>query len=105
MRKFAAAIPKERQQQHPVLFAAWLHFELGNIHPFVDGNGRAARLLLNLALLQAGYPLAVIPPVRRAEYIQSLEAASLGRGTEPYLNLMLDVVHSSTHDYRRLLKA
>ncbi|MEW6520361.1 MAG: Fic family protein [Thermodesulfobacteriota bacterium] len=44
---------------HPIVFAAWLHIRLVSIHPFVDGNGRTARLVMNLALLQAGYPITI----------------------------------------------
>jgi Fic family protein len=43
------------------------------IHPFVDGNGRIARLLINTSLLQDGYMIAIIPPILRQEYIELLE--------------------------------
>jgi Fic family protein len=45
---------------HPVILAAELHERLATIHPFVDGNGRTARLVMNLILLQEGYPIANI---------------------------------------------
>jgi len=54
MRSFIAAIPDNMSKNHPIEFAAVIHKELVTIHPFIDGNGRAARLLMNLALLQAG---------------------------------------------------
>lgn len=59
---------------HPVQYAADLHFRFVSIHPFVDGNGRTARLLMNLALLQAGYPVVNIQPdpASRSQYIQAL---------------------------------
>lgn len=65
----------ERGSMHPVEFAAQLHKRFVFIHPFKDGNGRVARLLMNLALIQRGYIPAVIPPVLRAEYISLLEKA------------------------------
>jgi Fic family protein len=43
------------QDLHPVALAAWVHCELGRIHPFVDGNGRLSRLLLNAILVRGGY--------------------------------------------------
>lgn len=64
-----------RGDYHPVEFAAELHKRFVFIHPFIDGNGRIARLLMNTALIQEGYMLAIIPPVLRHEYIALLERA------------------------------
>ena len=58
---------------HPVEYAAMIHAKFVNIHPFIDGNGRVARLLMNLALLQAGYNITIIPPVVRADYIRAIQ--------------------------------
>lgn len=66
---------QEREQLHPVEFAAELHKRFVFIHPFKDGNGRVARLLMNLALIQDGYLPAVIPPILRMDYISLLERA------------------------------
>ncbi|NXK92303.1 FICD transferase, partial [Formicarius rufipectus] len=63
---------------HPVELAALAHYKLVYIHPFVDGNGRTARLLLNLILLQAGYPPVTVRKEQRAEYYHVLEAANEG---------------------------
>lgn len=68
-------IKQERSQMHPVEFAAQLHKRFVFIHPFKDGNGRVARLLMNLALIQDGYLPAVIPPILRMDYITFLERA------------------------------
>jgi len=62
MKAFVDRIPDQRAAYHPIQFAAIIHEELVTIHPFIDGNGRAARLLMNLALLQAGYPSGDHPP-------------------------------------------
>ena len=58
---------------HPVILAAELHKRFVFIHPFIDGNGRLARLLMNLALMRNDYNIAIIPAVTRAEYITALE--------------------------------
>ena len=63
---------------HPVELAAEAHYRLVTIHPFTDGNGRAARLLMNMILLMSGYPAAIIRKRDRLAYIDSLEKVQLG---------------------------
>lgn len=68
-------VQKERDEYHPMEFAARLHKCFVFIHPFKDGNGRVARLLMNLALIQDGYLPVVVPPVLRLDYVSLLERA------------------------------
>ncbi len=63
---------------HPVLKAARAHYDLVAIHPFVDGNGRTARLLMNLLLVRSGFPPALLPVTLRAQYYDALEQANKG---------------------------
>lgn len=76
------------------------HYRLTAIHPFSDGNGRTARLLMNLTLLRAGYvPVAVRPEDRKA-YLDSLEHASLtGGDLAPFQQIMHDRLHDTLVDY------
>jgi Fic family protein len=69
---------QEAQALHPVELAALAHSRLVDIHPFVDGNGRTARLLMNLILLSNGYPLAIIRNEDRSRYYDLLEKAHQG---------------------------
>jgi len=69
---------KRRETEHPVFLAADLHFGIVHVHPFKDGNGRTARLAMNLHLLQSGYPPLAIMPPEKPEYIETLERAHLG---------------------------
>ncbi len=62
----------------PVERAAFMHHGIASIHPFADGNGRAARLATNFILLAAGYPPVSIPTELRGDYYNSLEAADSG---------------------------
>ena len=103
MKIFTDKIPEYRKKFHPVEFAAIIHKELVMIHPFIDGNGRAARLLMNLALLQAGYPIAVIPPVLRREYLNSLNMIHQGK-EKPFISLIAGVCYESSKEYLRLLE-
>ncbi len=106
MKKFVTDIPRLRKKYHPVEYAALLHKELVTIHPFVDGNGRAARLLMNLALLQSGYVIAIIPPILRNEYINAIKKTQTVPQTDaPFINFISAMVYESMRDYLRLLKA
>lgn len=68
----------EAMSLHPVEFSALAHYKLVYIHPFVDGNGRTSRLLMNLILMQAGYPPVTIRKEQRSEYYHVLELANEG---------------------------
>lgn len=96
-------IPGKRKENHPVEFAAILHRELVTIHPFIDGNGRAGRLLMNLVLLQAGYPVAIIPPVLRREYLDTLNKTHKG-DNKPFNKFIAGVCYESAKEYLRLLE-
>ena len=75
MSEFVIRAHAIRKENHPVVAAALIHKEFEFIHPFVDGNGRVGRLLMNLVLLQSGFVSAVIPTISRRDYIQALEKA------------------------------
>jgi Fic family protein len=64
---------KERNNFHPVLFAAEANIRLGNIHPFTDGNGRVSRLVMNTCLFQDRYFPVSIPVLKRLEYFNLIE--------------------------------
>lgn len=100
-------VPKQRKKLHSVSFAAWLHLQLVGIHPFIDGNGRTARLAMNLALVQDGYPVTVIPPVRRAEYIRALErehTKRLNRAEDSFEHFTAECVEQALIEYLRLFE-
>ena len=92
---------EERGQYHPVEFAAQLHKRFVFIHPFIDGNGRISRLLMNTALIQDGYMLTVIPPVLRQDYISLLEEAH--RDDRPFMDFIAERVLESEKEIMRLL--
>ena len=91
-----------KKKLHPVELAAQVHKDFVFIHPFIDGNGRVARLLTNLVLIQAGYLLVIIPPVVRAEYISSLEKAHTDDAD--FRRFIAERVLETQRDYLRLLK-
>jgi len=102
MKEFVLSISELKETLHPVALAAKLHERIATIHPFVDGNGRTARLVMNLFLLQKGYPIIIIPPILRNDYIASIRLANTGN-TEPFFNFISYVEYESSKDYLRLL--
>ena len=68
----AMASPNARR--NALMTAAYLHAKLVDIHPFADGNGRTARLLMNLVLLRLGHPPCTISPEDRLAYFGALDA-------------------------------
>lgn len=90
----------EEKTNHPVELAALAHHRLVAIHPFMDGNGRTARLVMNLILMRAGYPPTVIQRINRRQYNRVLDQADagkpaalvnfVGRAVERSLNLYLE---------------
>lgn len=104
MREFADQIPALKEQYHPAHFAAIIHAKLVTIHPFVDGNGRTARLLMNLALLQSGYVITIIPPILRTAYISAIRQANRGI-MRPFLEFISEMVYESCKEYLRLIKS
>ena len=64
---------KNKENIHPILLASQIHAKFVNIHPFVDGNGRTARLIMNLILMQTGFPPAIIQNATKQDYYLALQ--------------------------------
>lgn len=103
MQEFIASLPALKNKLHAIEFAAMVHALFVNIHPFIDGNGRVARLLMNLALLQAGYNITIIPPVVRADYIRALQASN-HNDFEPFINFISEMVYEAQKEYIKILE-
>ena len=78
--------------------AAACHAWFAQIHPFVDGNGRTARILMNLILMRAGYPIAVITREDRTRYYDALEESQSSDLT-PFIALLLESVEETLEEY------
>ncbi len=93
-----------KHRLHPVLFAGEAHYKLVTIHPFVDGNGRTARLLMNLLLMMYGYPPAIIRKRDRLTYISSLEKAQLGGSKFDFEKIIFNAVNRSLDIYLQTVR-
>jgi Fic family protein len=101
MAGFVKWMAENEGRLHPVEFAALVHQKFVYIHPFVDGNGRMARLLMNLALLRAGWTIAIIPPICRHDYIATLDKA--GRSPTPFVLFVRDRIIETQRELLRLM--
>jgi len=102
MKEFIISIKELRGKKHPVELAAITHKDFVNIHPFVDGNGRVARLLMNLILLQEGYNIALISPVLRVQYLQAIKKSY--RDDKDFIKFIAEAVYETQKEYIRLMK-
>lgn len=84
---------------NPVIISAEAHLKFVSIHPFVDGNGRTARLLMNLLLMQEGYPPAIIRPEDRVAYLDALEKAYMENDFVDFYELIAHAVDRSLDIY------
>ena len=103
MKKFIEKLPQLKEKLHAVEYAAMIHALFVNIHPFIDGNGRVARLIMNLALLQAGYNITIIPPVVRADYIRALQDSN-HNNFQPFINFISEMVLEAQKEYLRIIE-
>lgn len=104
MRNLMAWLKKDTKKLHPVETAAVLHHKLVHIHPFADGNGRTSRLVMNLLLMRAGYPLAIILKNDRRRYYRVLGQADRGN-EEPLILFVAQAVERSLDLYLRTFES
>lgn len=72
------------------------HFMFVYIHPYMDGNGRMGRFLMNLMLASGGYPWTIVPLERRTDYMAALESASVGGDIKPCAKFLAELTRSDT---------
>ena len=80
------------------------HFRLTAIHPFGDGNGRTARLLMNLMLIRGGYPPIAVRPEDRTAYLDALERGSLAEDLNPFQVFMHQRLDATLAEYLGVLR-
>jgi len=106
MREFVEELNSKKDSLHPVVLAAFAHRRLVDIHPFANGNGRIARLLMNMVLLNKGYQIISIPPTLRHEYISALKASQreYSPNDREFLKLIAECESEAQKDYFRMFR-
>ncbi len=83
---------KNKKKLHPLILAAYFHSAFETIHPFVDGNGRVGRLLMNLILYKNKYPMVNIPNKKKYKYYKALESSQLNGDLMPLVKFLFDIL-------------
>ena len=83
---------KNRKILHPLVLASHFHAEFEKIHPFVDGNGRVGRLLMNFIMHKHNFPMINIPKKRKFKYCEVLNAAQYKSNLEPFVKFLINIL-------------
>lgn len=94
---------KEKAENNPLELAAWTHAEFVRIHPFVDGNGRTSRLLMNYQLMAKGFLPISIAKEERLNYYLALEEFAVNNDLQPFLELVAELEEERLDEYLRLM--
>lgn len=92
VKDFYADMLERKKALNPVEFAAWTHAEFVRIHPFTDGNGRTARLMMNYQLLSEGFPAVSVAKEDKLAYFEALDAYAAEGDLGPFSDLVAALV-------------
>lgn len=93
----------EKNRRHPIESAAHFHLELEGVHPFVDGNGRTGRLILNLMLMQRGYPPVDVKFADKKRYYDCFDSYYRDKSAIPMVSLIAEYVEERLRRYLEIL--
>ena len=104
IKNFYADLAWKKEALKPIEYAAWTHAEFVRIHPFIDGNGRTSRLLMNYQLMYAGFLPVSIAKEDRLEYYNALEAYATLRNLEAFTDLIAELEEKQLDIYLGLIR-
>jgi len=95
MKSLLSWYAKNKKKIHPLILATYFHVAFETVHPFVDGNGRVGRLLMNFILRKLGYPMINIPNKIKFRYYESLKEATISGNLRLFIEVLLDLYKDS----------
>jgi Fic family protein len=95
MKSLLSWYSKNKNKLHPLIIASYFHVGFETIHPFVDGNGRTGRLLMNFILHKNNYPMINIPSKTKFDYYEALHKSTIDGDLRPFVELMIKLLKES----------
>lgn len=103
IKEFYAQLPEQELKLNPIELAAWTHAEFVRIHPFLDGNGRTSRLLMNYQLMSHGYFPISIAKENRLDYYTTLDEYAVSRNLEPFSEMVFTLEEKRLKEMSELI--
>ena len=100
---FYADLPY-KAEMNAMELAAWTHAEFVKIHPFVDGNGRTSRMIMNYQLMTAGFLPVSIAKENRLPYFEALEAYAVGGDLKPFAEMIASLEEQRLEEYLGIMQ-
>lgn len=104
MEKLIYRYDEWKEKYHPIVVAALLHAEFVKIHPFIDGNGRTARLLMNFETMKNGYPPIIIKTEQRHSYYDALDKGAITGDYTDFVKMVAKQAEGMLDLYLKLIK-
>lgn len=104
IKDFYADLDWKKKALNPIEYAAWTHAEFVRIHPFIDGNGRTSRLIMNYQLMGAEFLPVSIAKENRLDYYNALEEYAVNKNLAPFTELIAKLEDEQLDAYIRLIK-
>lgn len=104
MEKLIYRYDEWKEKYHPIIVAALLHAEFVKIHPFIDGNGRTARLLMNFEVMKNGYPPIIIKNEERHKYYDALDVGALTGDYTDFVKMVTKQAEKMIDLYLKIIK-
>lgn len=104
IKNFYSDLEWKYKELNPIEMAAWIHAEFVKVHPFIDGNGRTSRLIMNYQLMADGFlPISILKE-NRLEYYNALEEYAVNNNLEPFSELIAELEEEQLDTYIKLIR-